>query len=219
MLIGALDRSYCVFRLRVLDSVLLSRAPSSSSPAPMLRSARGEGPHRGDKAPLLPAVPAVPGENPMSGVSLCRDNCTDACHYAETIAPRPRTGRFPPLLPPPHPPAPCPVARALASSAASLTHHARSPLPSPSAVPRATPVRNLVLIMLTAALAVFLPKVDVVFGFLGGTTVVFVVFIFPAAMKLRIQDPPPTLVERGMCAAMLLFGLFLLGSTVYRMLR
>jgi hypothetical protein len=47
-----------------------------------------------------------------------------------------------------------------------------------------TGARNLLVVLLTATLAIFLPDVQVVFGFVGGVLAAQSVFIFPCAMLL-----------------------------------
>ena len=45
-------------------------------------------------------------------------------------------------------------------------------------------MRNLTIILLTATLAIFLPDVEAVFGFVGGVLASCSVFIFPCAMMI-----------------------------------
>ena len=75
------------------------------------------------------------------------------------------------------------------------------------------------LILVTATLAVFLPKVERVFGFAGGVFCSFVVFIVPALMKLTVGDhggDPPTTAERWFCYGLIVFGGLLLISEIYQ---
>lgn len=78
--------------------------------------------------------------------------------------------------------------------------------------------RNLTFVLLTATLAVFLPNVQVVFGFVGGVLCSCSVFIFPCAMKLATAPRDKTTgrsVQRVISVLLLLFGFFLVGSSLY----
>jgi len=99
----------------------------------------------------------------------------------------------------------------------------------------ATGARNLMVILLTATLAIFLPDVEVVFGFVGGVLAAQSVFIFPCAMMLYVEtrprgyaelsdsvgaeSPEGTSLTRTLylltCALLFFFGLFLVASSLY----
>lgn len=98
-----------------------------------------------------------------------------------------------------------------------------------------TGVRNLTVVLLTATLAIFLPNVQVVFGFVGGVLAAQSVFIFPCAMMLYklmytnaaveladtvgINSATGVVPNRHVvfisCVTLLAFGIFLVGGSLY----
>eukprot|EP00040_Diaphanoeca_grandis_P029637 m.173900 g.173900 ORF g.173900 m.173900 type:complete len:478 (-) comp31744_c1_seq2:38-1471(-) len=77
-------------------------------------------------------------------------------------------------------------------------------------------VRNLVVVLATATLAVFLPNVQDVFGFVGGVLCSCSVFIFPCWMKLRsTHNKPGNTVSRVLAVLLLVVGWFLVGAAMY----